>query len=119
MENGEAVTHDDFYYVGYSCTHPTSADPSNANPVFSGQDVMMTSAGAAHITFPLPDAACAMRCLASAPYPRVKEVFRWFFRLLQPMIHVIKKQNTYDFESKHLEKNKTSGTYLSNRGSII
>lgn len=50
MENGEAVTHDDFYYVGYSCTHPTSADPSNANPVFSGQDVMMTSAGAAHLS---------------------------------------------------------------------
>lgn len=51
--------------------------------------------------------------------PRVKEVFRRFFRTLQPMIHVIKKQNTYDFESKHLEKNKTSGTYLPNRGSIV
>jgi len=50
--------------------------------------------------------------------PRVKEVFRRFFRRLQPMIHVIKKRNTYDFESKHLEKNKTSGTYLPNRGSI-
>ena len=51
--------------------------------------------------------------------PRVKEVFRRFFRTLQPKIHVIKKQNTYDFESKHLEKNKTTGTYLPNRGSIV
>ena len=51
-------------------------------------------------------------------HPRVKEVFRRFFRTLQPMIHVIKKRNTYDFESKRREKNKTSGTYLHNRGSI-
>ena len=63
-------------------------------------------------------AARASSRLRIRSLPRVKEVFRWLFRWLQPMIHVIKKRNTYDFESEHLEKNKTSGTYLPNRGII-